>query len=73
MVVTLKKSGDTFTFTLPPQAAEDLSLVDGSTIDVQPTKVPQSPTIRYASVSEVMEAHREMEPRHAEAYRELAK
>jgi antitoxin component of MazEF toxin-antitoxin module len=73
MVVTLKKSGDTFTFQLPPQAVEELELKDGSSVSIEPATSSVKPTIRYASVEEVMQAHREMEPRHAEAYRELAK
>jgi antitoxin component of MazEF toxin-antitoxin module len=73
MVVTLTKSGDTFTFTLPPQAAEELALKDGSSVTIEPTQDTPTSTIRYASLEEVMKAHREMEPNHAEAYRELAK
>jgi antitoxin component of MazEF toxin-antitoxin module len=73
MVVTLKQSGDSFTFKLSPQAVKELALKDGSAITIEPTLEPQPPTIRYASVEEVMKAHREMEPRHADAYRELAK
>jgi antitoxin component of MazEF toxin-antitoxin module len=69
MVVQVHKSGDTFSFTLPPQAVEKLALVDGSSIDVQPA----TERIRYASVAEAMKVHRDMEPRHSEAYRELAK
>jgi antitoxin component of MazEF toxin-antitoxin module len=69
MVVQVQKSGNTFSFTLPQQAVEELALVDGSSIEVQPATA----RIRYASVAEAMRVHREMEPRHAEAYRELAK
>jgi antitoxin component of MazEF toxin-antitoxin module len=69
MVVQVQKSGNTYSFTLTPQAAEELALADGSSIEVKPA----TERIRYASVAEAMQLHREMEPRHAEAYRELAK
>ncbi len=73
MVVTLKKSGDTFTFTLPPQAVEELALKDGSAITIQPTPEAQTPTIRYASVTEALDAFDRTLPNHEAAYIELAK
>jgi len=72
MVVQLRKNGDEFTFVLPPQSAEELNIGDGSTVEISPVD-PSAPVIRYASVEETMEIHRKMEPRHAAAYRELAK
>jgi antitoxin component of MazEF toxin-antitoxin module len=72
MVVQLRKNGDEFTFLLPPQSAGELNLIDGSTVEISPLDAPAA-VIRYASVEETMEIHRKMEPRHAAAYRELAK
>jgi len=71
MVVQVQKIGDEFV--LPPQVAQELGLVDGSVIEVTRAENTAKPKNRYASVEEVMKAHREMEPFHAAAYRELAK
>jgi antitoxin component of MazEF toxin-antitoxin module len=73
MVVTLRKSGDTFSFTLPPQAAEDLSLVDGSAIDVQPVDEASRSDVRFASTKQALEAYERTRMENDEAYRELAK
>jgi antitoxin component of MazEF toxin-antitoxin module len=72
MVVQLRKNGDEFTFVLPPQSAQEMNIADGSTVEINPVDA-SAPVIRYASVEETMEIHRKMEPRHAAAYRELAK
>jgi hypothetical protein len=73
MLVNVHKVGETeFKFVLSPQAVRELNLVDGSAIEIMPAAPPRS-GVRYASVDEAMEAHREMEPFHANAYRELAK
>lgn len=58
---------------LPPQAAEELHLVDGSTIDIHPAAEDQQPSIRYANADEALKTHRKLEPKYAPAYRELAK
>lgn len=74
MVVNVHKTGEAeFTFVLSPQAARELNLADGSAIEIAPVESHPAPSIRYASVEEVMKVHREMEPLHANAYRELAK
>jgi antitoxin component of MazEF toxin-antitoxin module len=73
MVVTLKKSGDTFTFQLSPQAVEELALKDGSSVTIEPTQEAKTPSIRYATVEEALAAFDETLPRHEAAYRELAK
>jgi antitoxin component of MazEF toxin-antitoxin module len=73
MVVTLTKSGDTFTFTLPPQAAEELALKDGSSVTIEPAQETQTATIRYASMEEALEAYERTRPDNDFAYRELAK
>lgn len=72
MVVRVHKTGDEFTFVLPPQAVEELRLVDGSEIDIRPAE-GSAEAIRYATVDEALEAHRKLEPQFAAAYRELAK
>ncbi len=69
MVVQIEKVGDMFV--LPQQVARELGLVDGSAIEI--SRADAVPASRYASVDEVMKIHREMEPFHADAYRELAK
>jgi len=74
MVVRLHRTGNEFTFVLPPQAAEELHLVDGSTIEIQPAAEDQSqPSIRYANADDALKTHRKLEPKYAPAYRELAK
>jgi antitoxin component of MazEF toxin-antitoxin module len=73
MVVTLRKSGDTFSFTLPPKAVEDLSLVDGSAIDVQRVDEACRSDVRFASVEQALEAYEQTRMENDEAYRELAK
>jgi len=72
MVVQLRKSGDEFTFVLPSQSAQEMNIADGSTVEIHPVDA-SLPVVRYASVEETMEIHCKMEPRHAAAYRELAK
>jgi hypothetical protein len=69
MVVLVEKVGDNFV--LPLQAVQELGLVDGCAIEI--SKAETGSANRYASVDEVMKTHREMEPFHADAYRELAK
>ncbi len=59
MVVQVQKSGNTFSFTLTPQAAEQLGLVDGSYLDIQPS----TESTQYAFVAKVVKAHREPESR----------
>jgi antitoxin component of MazEF toxin-antitoxin module len=71
MVVQVQKIGDEFV--LPPQVAQELGLVDGSRVEITRAETATRPANRYASVEEAMKAHREMEPFHAAAYRELAK
>ena len=74
MVVRVHRTGNEFSFVLPPQAVEDLRLVDGSAIEIQPAAEDTAPaSVRYASVEEALEAHRKLEPKYAPAYRELAK
>ena len=74
MVVNVHKTGETeFTFVLSPQAARELNLADGSAIEIAPVEPQTASSRRYASVEEVMKVHREMEPFHTNAYRELAK
>lgn len=72
MVVRVHKVGNEFTFVLPPQAAEELHLVDGGTIEIRPADAPAD-SVRYATVDEALEVHRKLESRYAPAYRELAK
>lgn len=72
MVVRIHKSGDEFTFVLPPQAAEELHLVDGAAIEIRPAEVARD-GVRYATVEEALDIHRKLETRYAPAYRELAK
>jgi antitoxin component of MazEF toxin-antitoxin module len=73
MVVQVQKSGNTFSFTLPQQAVEELALVDGGSIDVHPVTEPQAPTIRYASMEEALNAYERTKAENDYAYRELAK
>jgi len=73
MVVHVRKINDEFTFVLPPQAARELDLSDGSAVEIRRVDVEPASTFRYASVDEVLKAHREMESEYAPAYRELAK
>jgi antitoxin component of MazEF toxin-antitoxin module len=73
MVVQVQKLGNRFTFVLPPEVARELDLEDGSAVEIRRADNVPAPAFRYASVDEVMEAHREMEPQYAETYRELAK
>jgi antitoxin component of MazEF toxin-antitoxin module len=73
MVVRVQKVGNVFSFELPPDVVSELKLEDGSSVDIRRSESETAPAIRYASVEEAMEAHRRLEPRHAEAYRELAK
>ena len=73
MVVHVHKVGETeFKFVLSPQAVRELNLADGSAIEILQAGSART-GVRYASVDEAMEVHREMEPFHANAYRELAK
>jgi hypothetical protein len=55
----VQKSGNTFSFTLTPQAAEELGLVDGSYLDIQPS----TESTQYAFIAKVVKAHREPESR----------
>ena len=71
MVIHVHKIGDEFV--LPIEAAQKLGLVDGSAIEISLAEVAAPGEARYASVEEVMKAHREMEPFHANAYQALAK
>ncbi len=73
MVVQVQKVGNTFSFELPLDAVNELELVDGASIEIRRPDADSAPAFRYASVDETMRIHRKMEPRHAEAYRELAK
>ena len=76
MVARLQKTQDGFTIPLTTEMVKALQLTEGSAVEVSavttPAEEPRS-QIRYASVEEAMKIHREMEPRHAAAYRELAK
>jgi hypothetical protein len=73
MVVQVQKTGNVFSFELSPDAIRDLKLKDGSALDVRLPEADAAPAIRYASVDEMMHVHRQLEPRHARAYEELAK
>jgi antitoxin component of MazEF toxin-antitoxin module len=73
MVVTLKQSGDSFTFKLSPQAVKELALKDGSAITIEPTPEAQAPTFRYATKEEALAAYEATRPEYDEVYRELAK
>lgn len=76
MVARLEKTQDGYAIPLTAEMVEALHLAEGAEVEVRPVQEAageQSPRIRYASVEETMKVHREMEPRHAAAYRELAK
>lgn len=73
MVVQVQKSGNTFSFTLPPQSVKELALVDGSAIDIQPTETHEKNVIRYATLAEGMKAYEDTRAEFDEVYRELAK
>jgi antitoxin component of MazEF toxin-antitoxin module len=76
MFARVQKTSNGFVVEVPSHVAEDWQLTDGSAVELSRIVSPQeqtASTIRYASVEEVMEVHRKMEPRHAAAYRELAK
>jgi hypothetical protein len=76
MVARLEKTEHGYSIPLTAEMVESLHLVEGAAVQVLPlaesVEEPHA-QIRYASVDEVMKIHREMEPHHAEAYRELAK
>jgi antitoxin component of MazEF toxin-antitoxin module len=69
MVVQVQKSGNTFSFTLPQQAVEELALVDGSSIEVKPA----TERIRYVTMQEALDAYERTRAENDFAYRELAK
>jgi antitoxin component of MazEF toxin-antitoxin module len=73
MVVQVQKSGNTYSFTLTPQAAEELALVDGSAIDIRPAEAQPQKAIRYATLAEGMKAYEDTRAEFDEVYRELAK
>jgi hypothetical protein len=76
MVLHVEKTEKGWGISLTDEMAETMRLVDGGPVQVLPVEesaVEPRVQIRYASVEEVMKAHRETEPRHAAAYRELAK
>jgi hypothetical protein len=76
MVARLEKTKHGYAIPLTAEMVESLHLVEGAAVEVLPlAESADEPhaQIRYASVDEVMKVHREMEPHHAEAYRELAK
>jgi len=76
MVARLEKTQHGFAVPLTAEMVEALQLAEGSAVEVLPVASPAAesrPQVRYASVEEVMEIHRKMEPSHAAAYRELAK
>jgi hypothetical protein len=77
MVAHLEKTEKGYTIPLTAEMVAALHLVEGAAVDVRPVETAATeeatPQIRYASVEEVLKMHREMEPAHAEAYRELAK
>ena len=79
MGARLEKTQDGFTIPLTAEMVEALQLTEGSAVDVSPVAAPAEiaekpqPQIRYASVEEVMEIHRRLEPEYREVYRELAK
>jgi hypothetical protein len=76
MVAHLKKTELGYAILLSNEMVEEMRLSEGSAVQVVP--VPEAaeesrPQIRYASAEEALRVHRESEPEHAEAYRELAK
>ena len=76
MVARLEKTQNGYAIPLTAEMVETMQLREGARVEVLPLSesVEEPPTqIRYATVEEVMKAHREMEPQHADAYRELAK
>ena len=76
MVARLEKTQQGFAIPLTAEMVEALRLTEGSPVEVSPVAEPAEeprPQIRYLSVEETMKIHREMEPLHAAAYRELAK
>jgi hypothetical protein len=74
MVARLEKTPGGYTISLTVEMVEELQLADGAAVQVLPVAAAESrPQMRYASTEEVMKVHREMEPYHADAYRELAK
>ena len=73
MVARVKKLEEGYAVLLSDEIVEELHLTEGSPVQILPAPEQQGPAIRYASVAEVMKVHREMEPFHANAYRELAK
>ena len=73
MVLQVQMIENELHIVLPPQAAQDLHLVDGSSVEVKPLPSSDKPNIRYMSTEEALEIHRSLEPEYAEAYRALAK
>jgi hypothetical protein len=76
MVARLEKTEHGYAIPLTAEMVESLHLFEGAAVQVLPLaeSVEESRVqVRYASADEVMKIHREMEPHHAEAYRELAK
>lgn len=77
MVARLEKTEQGYAVLLTNEMVESMDLHEGSSVQVIPLAEPagdqRSAEIHYLTVEEGMKIHREMEPFHAEAYRELAK
>lgn len=76
MVARLKRTELGYAILLTEEMVEELRLAEGSAVQVLPapeTAEEPRPQIRYASAAEALRIHRETEPAHAAAYRELAK
>jgi hypothetical protein len=71
MVVRLQQSGDTFSFKLTLEEMHELAIRDGSAVEIKPAS--DSPTIRYMSVQEGLQAYEDTRLENDYAYRELAK
>jgi antitoxin component of MazEF toxin-antitoxin module len=72
MVARVQKISEGYAIVLTEDALRELNLSEGSAVEIRPVE-EAAPAFEYASVEEVLKAHREMEPEYAPAYRELAK
>jgi hypothetical protein len=75
MVAQVHKTADGYSITLSDDEIAALNLSDGSIVRITPVDAAPEPgrQIRYATEEEVRESSQRTMPRHAAAYRELAK
>jgi hypothetical protein len=73
MVMRVQQVDGEYRVVLTPEAIAALHLTDGAEVDVLPVGNAEPAPIRYASDADVLKAFHDTLPRHANAYRELAK